>query len=347
MKTIVTIPKKKPKLLREVKISSGYTTFLAFLMNLNYNNSRTLSISALKEYYLVFLDKFEENFNQDLSKDKKITISKLDDFDIFLDEYKHYFSINGDKITLNDDVTISDIKKILENFQVLGHQTAIFTILHDNEIKNILNLDGIRKMIFKLEEFEKRIEKYYYQTKNNNEVKFQKLNSLLQERNSLYYNLLIKGEDFLYYCNAEIWTIELPNHPYDNIYPINEKYRIEDGVEIDIDEPPVDAILCDIYFYAIFTNTPLALMRVSEDITSLTWRHFFELPTQEPDSNYQERLAKDIRETASKIGNFVYTNRHSEKEVFFLTYAKQINRLQKLYGGNQELNNSKTRILYL
>lgn len=347
MKSIIIKPLKKPKLLKEVNISSGYTTFLAFLMNFRFNNSRTLSISALKKYRPVFLDKFEENFNRDLTQNKQIIISKLDDFGEFLNEYKQYFSINGDEIALNDDATIRDIEKILENFKTPDHNKAIFTIAYDNEIKDILKLDGIKKNILKFSEFEVRIEKYYNGIQNLNSDYYSRLNLLLQERNSFYYNLLIKGEDFLYDCQAELDTIESPNHPYDSFYPIDEKHRIEEDVILDLDDHPVEEVLCDIYFYAIFTNTSLALMRIDEDINNLNWHHSFVLPAQNPDSSYQERLATDIRENAYLKGNFVYTNRRPEEELFFLTYVKEINKLQKLYGANQELNNSKTRILYL
>lgn len=349
MKVVVKKPKIVLKPLRKIKISSVYTSFLAFLMNLEFNQSRTLSISALKEYHPLFLSKFEESFNRDLTQSIKITVSEDDDFNTFLNEFKQYFSINGDEITLNEDITISDIKKILEKVKPIDNSTGtgIFIIAYDNEIKTILKLDGIKKMITEFLKLEGIIEKYYsgMQSINDNS----ELNSLLQERNSFYYQLLAMGEDFLYNCNAEISTFEDSDsvHPYDSFYPVNPKYRLEPEASLDMDETYVDEVLCDSYFFAIFTNIPLAFRRIIEDIENLNWHHSFVLPSQNPDSSYQERMADDTRKTASSSGNFVYTTRRAKEKLFFLTYVQEINRLQKIYGENQELNNSKTRVLYL
>ena len=133
-----------------------YTTYLAFLLTLRYNNSRKISINKLKKFprYLINL----------LLKDIDIRmLTNIDDFETFIFNNPQTFTIKGGYVYLNKNINVDDLEHIILKYNYSFTDLAIEKIKNTEIIKDLLNLNGIKKKLEKYSENEDEIEELYMQ----------------------------------------------------------------------------------------------------------------------------------------------------------------------------------------
>ena len=180
-------------------IDYEWTTLLAFLLYLRYNGKRKIYIKRLKEYpkYLIDLMYIFSNY--------KIKLTFLNDadnfnnFDDYIKKNSHLFRITNNYVYLNDNVSIGDLYTYLDMRNYPFTDLAINTIKNIDLLKKILNLNGIKKSINKINSLEKEIEEATINYDENDLDKVFNLNTLLYNRNDYYERFIHNSVSTVFY----------------------------------------------------------------------------------------------------------------------------------------------------
>jgi hypothetical protein len=323
-------------------INYGYTTFLAFLINLRFNNSRKIDIETLKNFPKLFLRKLKNQNNQ-----YNITmIIDIDDFNEFLEDSKDIFDRDERYIYLKDDVSLEDLYDELLEFDVPFTGSAIYILRFDGELKETLKLNGIRKIFDRHQKFEEELKKYYLSFAYGTECSdyLDRINNMLVKRNDFYHKLISRSKEFVNDCHAEASTFDKVN-PFAYFYPLDK--------EIDFDElfPDdyniVDEVLNDIYMFTIFISvSDPTYYRMYEDINGIDLKYTSTIKTTDAEE-YRKELNKRLMKIASEKGKLCYTIRTRSQMLFYLKYIKCIEELIGKYGPNTDLELVKYKLIYL
>ena len=116
------------KKIKNYNIDYGYTTFLALFLNLRYNEGKEISIKTLKKYPEALIDLL----NQNLQSIYITMINEEDNFENFLDLNKEIIKVNNDKLSLNKNISLNDLLKILNTYNYPFTDLAIDIIKNTN-----------------------------------------------------------------------------------------------------------------------------------------------------------------------------------------------------------------------
>ena len=201
-------------------INYDYTTYLAFLLTLRYNNSRKISINKLKKFprYLINL----------LLKDIDIRmLTNIDDFETFIFNNPQTFTIKGGYVYLNKNINVDDLEHIILKYNYSFTDLAIEKIKNTEIIKDLLNLNGIKKKLEKYSENEDEIEELYMQETidpNQLRVLFNKRYEFYQKLIRLGEQTVIDYEDEInYYLSDPYIEINFPISKSNNIIGQNDQ----------------------------------------------------------------------------------------------------------------------------
>ncbi|MBQ6285754.1 MAG: hypothetical protein IJK67_05590 [Bacilli bacterium] len=324
-------------------INYGYTTFLAFLMYLRFNNSRKIEIEILLKYPELLLEALKGS-----EKDNYNIIMGIDDnsFYDFLKLNKEIFTIDDKYVCLNEKVSINDLNRVLETYNFPFTSSAIHVIRFDNSLKESLKLNGIRDTLNKFYNVEDKIKSYYlsYAYGLDKPNYPEKIKILLEKRNDFYSKLALRSKDYVGDCHSEVSTIDREN-PFEYFYPVDN--------EIDYDEmfPDainlVDEVLNDVYMFTIFieTSNP-SKYRMYEDVNGLDLKYAYNIDVGTNDE-YRREFKKRVMKNSIQTGKLIFTPRTRSQMLFYLGYIKCINELLDKLGDNEELKLIKYKLIYL
>lgn len=274
-------------------INYDYTTYLAFLLTLRFNNSRKISINKLKKFprYLINL----------LLKDIDIRmLTNIDDFETFIFNNPQTFTIKGGYVYLNKNINVDDLEHIILKYNYSFTDLAIEKIKNTEIIKDLLNLNGIKKKLEKYSENEDEIEELYMQETidpNQLRVLFNKRYEFYQKLIRLGEQTVIDYEDEInYYLSDPYIEINFPISKSNNIIGQN-------------DQDNMSFLLTNSYLIAYLTNESLSLFRIFEDISNISLKYCF---TEKIDQN--EPLSKFIS----------YTLRTKSELLFIIGLIKEL-----------------------
>ena len=332
------------KKIKNYNIDYGYTTFLALFLNLRYNEGKEISIKTLKKYPEALIDLL----NQNLQSIYITMINEEDNFENFLDLNKEIIKVNNDKLSLNKNISLNDLLKILNTYNYPFTDLAIDIIKNTNSIKETLGLTGIESIILKVKTVENVLEQYYnlnaLGAKFDNEDK-RKIKILMEQRNSFYGNLL--GSSSTTLIDFEDEANQLLENPYTNNYPIDFENDYDTLFENEI--YTTDDVLANPYIIACFTDYPLSMFRISEDISNLSFKYCC-LGNYSNEKEYKKNIISDIISNALVNGKYIYTVRSKIEQLFMLSLIKNIDDIN-IKNDDEDTYNllklSKYRLLYL
>ena len=331
------------KNIKHYNINYGYTTFLALLLNLRFNNSRKMEISALKEYPKDFIEKL----NAEDDSYYVTMLNEADDFDNFLELNKDLFTIDEKYIKLDSSISLDDLYKVLDTYDYPFTGAAIYLIRFDYELKKILKLNKISNMLYEYLEFEVLIAELYlkYMNSSNKEEIHSQILELLEKRNEFYKHIILCPKEYVEDCFASASTFDKKN-PLQYYWPLDysNKYydkRFEDSFNL------VEEVLDDAYMFTLFIDVSNPTkFRVYDDLKGLDFKYVYET-----DSFDEEQYRSEINHKLIKYGvegnRIIYTPRSRTNKLFYLQYIKCLDELQNKYGENEELNIAKYKLLYL
>lgn len=337
---------------RRYNINYGYTTFLAFLLNLRYNGTRKISIESLKAYPRILLNEIKAELSDEdaFTELKNLSITMINDangFEQNIELNKEIFSIDGEYLVLNDKVSTKDLLKIIDLYDYPFTDFVINLMKCSANIKNILELNGIKDMIETLNDVETLIEEYYLPTENGNKLTFNdkiKLQILMKKRNEFYHALLNASSDTLTDFDDESKC--LLEDPYESFYPIDSENNYDCLFEDDV--YLTDDVLANPYVIAYFTNHPLSHFRIAEDISNLCLKYYV-LGEYDTEEEYHEMIAYSMLANSYYKGKFIYTIRSKAELLFFLTLIKNIEGMKSTASDDiaMSLETSKNRLIYM
>ena len=346
----------KIKRIKNYNLDLSYYILLVMYENLVINNSRKIKINKIKDTFYDYIEELENIFDMKNDISEKIIINDNDDFDTLIDKYKGIFDIVENDIILDESISEKDLESLLQQNikdKTINIETLSSTIIMNNKIKRKLDFTKIKRMFLNYLEIEKKIEKCYSLIKEGNIDKKEELIMLLEKRNTFYYNIISKGNEYLYASQIEATSIE-EEDPYNNNYPFDEKYvEIYENDEFEkMTEElefmySIDEILHDPYMYAIFSDVPLALSRIDEDSNNLLLKYDLLLPLRNLEERFDNLYTNDIRENTYETNSYIYTTRKENEKYFFMVYIKKLEELKEYFNNTMEYENTKYRLIYL
>ena len=324
-------------------INYGYTTILAFIMNLRFNRSRKIELSVLKEYPKIFLRKLRNH-----EKDNYNITMFMDDNElkVFLEANEELFTIDNNYVYLNENVPVNTLYIFLNAFNYPFTPSSIYLCKYDYELKDKLKLSGLRQIlenIYKMEEIIKRLYLLIAYNQNDKHT-IDKINETLQMRNNNYSKILNGSRTFMDDLYSEAYTFDKIN-PFIFYYPIDEE--IDFGEYINGSYNSYDEVLNDPYFYCIFaSHTNPARYRMYYDFSGLNFKFSY---NNESDSEkeFRKNVMKTIMKERSETGDCIYTARFRTSSLFFLKFIMCLDEIQNKYGKNEELELTKYKLIYL
>ena len=311
-------------------VNYRYTTYLAFLLNMRYNNSRKMTITSLKRYpeYLLL----ELNL---LSDDKfNITmINDCNDFDNCIND-SSIFTIEEKYIKLNDNIHIDYLLKELYSQNYPFTDLAINTIKSSNLIKKTLKLNKIEKCLDSLNNIEKLIEA----THTINIFNKDSLINLYKIRDDYYRKLIKFGSTAI--MDFEDESLFMLNDPYIDSFPIdstnNYDMLFEDG------EREIYNILLNPYLVAYFTSEELSRNRINEDLSNISLKHCCF-----GDYTNNKEFIDEVEYDAKENGSYAF--RSKIELLFMLTLIKELDNYIKTEDDQifYLLNWTQNRLIYL
>ena len=268
-------------------INYDYTTYLAFLLILRYNNSRKISVNKLKKFpkYLVnlLLDSIDIRM-----------ITNVDDFETFIINNPEAFTNNNGYVYLNKNIKVSDLDLIITKYNYPFTDLAIEKIKNTEIIKDLLNLNGIKKKLEKYSENEDEIEELYMQET----IDLNQLRVLFNKRYEFYQKLIRLGEQTVIDYEDEI-NYYLSDPFNETNFPISTENNI-----INKNDDNMQFLLGDSYLVAYFTNEPLSLFRIYEDITNISLKYCFTDEKIEPNEPLSKFISYTLRTRSQML--FIY-----------------------------------------
>lgn len=331
------------KNIEHYNINYGYTTFLALLLNLRFNNSRKMEISALKEYPKDFIEKL----NTEDDSYYVTMLNEADDFDKFLELNKDLFTIDEKYLKLDSSISLDDLYRVLDTYDYPFTSSAIYLIRFDYELKKQLKLNKISNMLHKYLKFETYIAELYMYYMNNldNEEIHNTIRDLLEKRNVFYQKVLASPKEYVEDCFASASTFDKRN-PLQYYWPMaqqpeyyNDKFK--DSFNL------VEEVLEDIYMFTLFIDVSNPTKyRVHEDLKCLDFKYVFETDVFD-EEQYRSDINQKLMRYGVENGKINYTPRSRTNKLFYLQYIRCLDELQSKYGDNEELNIAKYKLLYL
>lgn len=268
-------------------INYDYTTYLAFLLTLRHNNSRKISINKLKKF-----PKYLINLLLDYVDIRMIT--KIDDFEKFIINNLQTFTIKGGHVYLNKNINASDLDLIILKYNYPFTDLAIEKIKNSEFIRQLLNLNGIKNKLENYSYIEDKIEELYMQKT----IDLNKLRVLFDKRCKFYKKIILLGEQKVIDYEDEI-NYYLSDPFNENDFPISSENNI-----INENDDNMQFLLGDSYLIAYFTNEPLSLFRIYEDITNISLKYCFTDEKIKPNEPLSKFISYTLRTKSRML--FIY-----------------------------------------
>lgn len=268
-------------------INYDYTTYLAFLLTLRFNNSRKISINKLKKFPKYLINLLLEDIDIRM-------ITNIDDFEKFIINNHQTFTIKNGYVYLNKNINANDLDLILLKYNYPFTDLAIEKIKNSEFIKELLNLNGIKNKLEKYSYIEDKIEELYMQKT----IDLDRLQTLFNKRCKFYQKLIRLGEQKVIDYEDEI-NYYLSD-PFDETnFPISSENNI-----INENDDNKQFLLGDSYLIAYFTNEPLSLFRIYEDITNISLKYCFTDEKIKPNEPLSKFISYTLRTKSRML--FIY-----------------------------------------
>ena len=268
-------------------INYDYTTYLAFLLTLRFNNSRKISINKLKKFPKYLINLLLEDIDIRM-------ITNIDDFETFIINNPQTFTIKNGYVYLNKNINANDLDLILLKYNYPFTDLAIEKIKNSEFIKELLNLNGIKNKLEKYSYIEDEIEELYMQKT----IDLNKLRVLFDKRCKFYKKIILLGEQKVIDYEDEINNYL--SDPFDeNDFPISSENNI-----INENDDNMQFLLGDSYLIAYFTNEPLSLFRIYEDITNISLKYCFTDEKIKPNEPLSKFISYTLRTKSQML--FIY-----------------------------------------
>lgn len=345
-----------------VDIPFNYTCLLAFKTLLSIGNERKLSIDKIIKYREKLLNlSLEDYFHddrpiQDENWSGKISFKKINyDQEIvkFLKEYKKIFSIKNGVLSLKEEITKDFLDELIFDFDV---SSRIYGWSSNYQCLEILGIDTFKNLLSNLVNLEENFEKCYanLSTKNVDREIVKKIHVGLMLRKKLTDKLKLLKDDvlesFYYFVLDMVFDNEKYNYrpfPIDVDNYAKSKYFT--------DEENLHTTLFKPYLYAIFGDKDLALLAVFDTIEKI-----YDMKGEIFEENVLNNEGKDDGDSHFlddeedvewiSLGNEdenIFTSWNEEEFAFYLKFIDNINRILITYGKNDDLLNTKYRLLFI
>lgn len=329
---------------KNFNLKYGYTTFLAFLMNLRFNNSRKMKLSVIEEYPKVLVEELNKRFKD--SEYHFTFINDLESLDKFLDDCYDIFEVRGDTIYLRDDTTsIDELDRILALLNEPYSDICKDLITYNDRLKECMELK-LKKSVYKSKLFfEGLMYSYYIKFAMGSGKKDFKtlIRNYLEYRNNFYKNLVLSDRTSLIDFDSENNIFEneelYPNYPLDKKINYYKIFKDADNT--------VNNILMDPYMLTIFDeNSKPAKYRIYKDCTTLLGKYHEEEEFKN-EIEYKQRVFPMIAYEKLMCNKLNFTPRVWEEKLFYLDFINNLDKLQEKYGKNEDLELTKYKLIYL
>lgn len=332
------------------------------------------------EYNSQFSEFDDENLEKKLcffhSSNINMTMAEeQENFINFVNDNKEYFYYKDGVTTLKDGVTYNDLVDAYFELESYTDQNDIIIcgelirISDCLECLDILGVSKVKDFVSKLIEDEKKIEGAYLTYSGIElEQNIKKLIVLEYYRLMLICNLKDDKIRCFHRTLVDFGCNDTTVHR-DDLYLLSD-YLIENDQFYDMYNKSVKLSLNNKYQQAIFANDTLVYDRLSAIFDSIWSYHDpngkFEVELVDPKASIltmEERMANldlfknefDGNELVNEECNDgtemnrikFYFYRKRVEMTFYLNYIKHINKFLEIHGSNEDLENSKYRLLYL
>ena len=338
----------------------------------------------LCEKNIEYNSQFSEFDDEDLEKKLRffhssninMTIAEeQENFINFVNDNKEYFYYKDGVITLKDDVTYNGLVEAnfeLESYTdqndkiICGELIGIFDCV---ECLDILGVSKVKNFVSKLIEDEKKIESAYLTYSGVElEQNIKKLIVLEYYKLMLICNLNDDKMRCYHRTIVDFGCTDTTVHR-DDLCLLSD-YLMENDEYYDMYYGSIDLCLNDMYQRAIFGNGTLVYDRLSAIFDSI-WSYYdpdeeLEVELVDSEANiltmeerranlelFEDEFEDDEPETEeysddSEMNRVeLYLYRKKVEMTFYLNYIKHINKFMEIHGKNEDLENSKNRLLYL
>lgn len=342
-----------------------YINILAFKHLYKYENKKSISIEALHKFRSELIKdiiqhykeqpwwmrakikredddelSFDDEFNDDgFSYEDEFDDDELDDDELsfegidenkklikFINKYKDFFYMENQQVILKDHISYAELlslKSTLEKEQKIPY--IVDSAEYVPELKKILNIHTINKVIKDYLQMEQQLEEKYSQlyTKNDNDQLRKNIEKLLNIRATFYIRLSTLPLQILDAFRISSLDSDCDTPDYEHS-PINmalwtqSDYYDEENFTSDLDDR-----IYDIYQFAIFGKpiNILANKKLSEDL--------------------DQNIVGD--EKTPFTFDF---DPLKEEWIFHLVYLDKLNKYMAKYGKEESLLSAKRRLLY-
>ena len=355
-----------------IDVPFEYFCFLAFKVNLQFENKRMISFRRFSKYIdaLVFrtLEDYRNNGEIFVKENWKgpVDIRRMDYYDELMevvDKSGGMFSFDGDMLELSQDVTLDDLIDLVEvadvshRFIYMSDCTECLDALGATTIKNsIANWVKIEKEFF--DEYMKLVYTSRERASRN------KINKFLLNRMMLtsQINSFDKERVWAFYtCSGNMTELELDTR-YD-IFPINVKFY-KNSPCYEINNDLVNLLKTD-FQYAIFGSKSIVeecVINILGNIYDAKWEKIVQLHEQrvlddcDDEQIIDEGYMLDVDENPDCSSDYSQEDEDTEEIipdhpwedlVFYLVFVDKINSFFRDYGYTEELEVAKYRLLYL
>lgn len=350
-----------------------YIHILAFKALFKYENKRKISIETLKQFRKTLMEEvieeYEEYENEDYDdfyyqEDRwtgKVTFEEIDEEEAlveFLEDYSAYFYRKEDSICLREDLGYDDLEKLEVDLRLEQKISCRIDCTEEKQVLfEVLGIHSIEKELKQYLKIEHHIENMYnlLYTPLDNSVLRNKLKECMKLRTSFLLKLSLLPDYKISAFNHVAGGVLLNIKEFSS-FPIDEEkwkeylkqkrsFKAEsvyleyvDPLDGDMEEElnevllELETIFSETYQYALFGSyyQTLFTFKLAEDISN------FEIFNNTIYLSEKSRPPKEI-----------FATNNQDQWIFYLTYIHKLNIFMNLYGTNEELLQSKKRLLYL
>ena len=343
--------------MKNYKVPFEYTTFFVFGLLTRVNSERKITVNQAFEVRKILLDDFYDLGLENIILNRNQTLNS------FLKDYKAYVYLKNDMIYLKEDVDIKDINILLKDIK------SDVTLDYSLDLFRYLKVLEPIEFIDKLNEIEKKIEKFY------SIEDYDSIKKYLKIRFDIYNSFSLENDDIIEIISDLQSEDRSSKEKEYTLYPVNKtsyenslfsdtQYRIEDMLSTPIQKAIFSD--CDLYSSKIRFDIDTRVDDLEETYTKIE-NNEENMEYTEDGSNYdleyddaydatidheQEgniEYDEDSNELIAQafFTNISYENLSRKDIIFALKYIDNINKYEKDYGKNDKLELIKKRLKYI